>query len=173
MTRLLYDTQTSTLRPYPRADDEPVIGLDPRYLEMVVIQQPEPAYDPATEQLQPTEAIDTTAQTVTRGWDVVPLPPPPPPAPDWIGFYDALIASTVYASVLGQATQSTELVAYMVALSAALADAKAGRPNIPAIQSAVDLVATTAQLSPADRAEIESLLLDANLDGVITLPPEP
>ncbi|MFZ9848948.1 MAG: hypothetical protein ACO3FA_00870 [Vulcanococcus sp.] len=102
-----------------------------------------------------------------------PPPPPPPPAPDWIGFYDGLITSSVYASVLGQATQSTELVAYMVALSAALADAKAGRPNIPAIQSAVDLVATTAQLSPADRAEIESLLLDANLDGVITLPPEP
>jgi len=99
-----------------------------------------------------------------------PPEPPPPPAPDWIGFYDALIASIVYASVLGQATQSTELVAYMVALSAALADAKAGRPNVPAIQAAVDLVATTAQLSPADRAEIEALLAAANLSGVITLP---
>jgi hypothetical protein len=169
--KLLYDTITATLRPYPRDDDGPVIGLDPRYLEMVVSQDPQPSYDPATEQLQPTEVIDTTAQTVTRGWDVLPLPPPPPPAPDWIGFYDALISSTVYASVLGQATQSTELVAYMVALSAALADAKAGRPNIPAIQAAVDLVATTAQLTDDERDEIQAMLTAANLDDIITLPP--
>jgi hypothetical protein len=100
-----------------------------------------------------------------------PPPPPPPPAPDWIGFYDALISSTVYAIVLAQATQSTELVAYMVALSAALADAKAGRPNIPAIQAAVDLVASTAQLTDDERDEIQAMLAAANLDGIITLPP--
>lgn len=95
MARLLYDTLTATLRTYPRDDDGPVIGLDPRYLEMVVIQQPEPDYDPATQRLQPTEAIDTTAQTVSRGWDVVPLPPPPPapPEPDWDRFQSQLQTS--------------------------------------------------------------------------------
>lgn len=88
MTRLLYDTETATLRPYPRPDDEPVVGLDPRYLVMQLIQEPQPAYDPQAERLEPTEAIDLDALTVTRGWIIVPLDPPAPPEPaaDWLGF---------------------------------------------------------------------------------------
>ena len=88
MARLLYDTETATLRPYPRPDDEPVVGLDPRYISMALIQEKQPAYDPATERLEPTEVIDLTGATVTRGWEVLPLDPPPPPEPaaDWLGF---------------------------------------------------------------------------------------
>ena len=88
MARLLYDTQTATLRPYPRQDDEPIVGLDPRYLVMQLIQEAQPAYDPATERLEPDEVIDLDALTVTRGWAVLPLDPPPPPEPaaDWSGF---------------------------------------------------------------------------------------
>lgn len=88
MARLLYDQQTATLRPYPRPDDEPVVGLDPRYLSMALIQENQPDYDPAAEWLEPTEVIDLDAFTVTRGWAIVPLNPPPPPEPqaDWLGF---------------------------------------------------------------------------------------
>lgn len=102
MTRLLYDLLTSTLQPYPRADDEPVVGLEPRYLEMDVLQQPEPAYDPATQQLQPTEAIDTAARTVTRGWTVVELPPSVP-SPDWGRFKAAILSNTAINAALAQA----------------------------------------------------------------------
>ena len=169
MTRILYDTTTATLVRYPRDDDGPVIGLDPRYLDLALIQEAEPAHDPQTQRLEPTEAIDTDALTCTRGWSIVALPPPPAPAPDWIGFYDALIASSVYASVLGQATQSLELTAYLLPLVATLGDAKAGRPSIPAIQAAVDRVINTAVLTTADRTEIEALLTAANLGDVIIL----
>lgn len=121
MARLLYDTQTDTLQPYPRADDEPVVGLDPRYLEMDVIQQPEPQFDPETERLEPTETIDTEAQTVTRGWSVVALPPPPP-APDWITFKTTALNSTSLNAILAEAYQSIPVAAGALAPALLLAE---------------------------------------------------
>jgi hypothetical protein len=88
--KLLYDTIAATVKPYPRLDDQSVIGLDPRYLEMDVIQRSKPAYDILTQQLTPTEAIDVNARTVTRDWSIGPLPPAPPPFADYAGFEDAL-----------------------------------------------------------------------------------
>ena len=88
--KLLYDTTTATLCPYPRQDDEPVVGLDARYLEMVLLQEPQPTYDPATEQLTPAEVIDLNARTVTRGWQIAPLPVPAP-TPDWATFRGGLL----------------------------------------------------------------------------------
>lgn len=88
MARLLYDTETAALRPCNRDDDEPIVGLDPRYLVMQLIQEAQPDYDPQTERLGPTEVIDLTGATVTRGWQIHPIEPPAPPepAPDWLGF---------------------------------------------------------------------------------------
>jgi hypothetical protein len=92
--KLLYDTITATLKPYPRFDDGSVVGLDSRYLEMVVIQQPKPPYDILTQQLTPTEVVDVNARTVTRDWSIGPLPPAPPPFADYAGFEDALKSTT-------------------------------------------------------------------------------
>lgn len=35
--RILYDTTTASLVRYPRDDDGPVIGLDPRYLDLALL----------------------------------------------------------------------------------------------------------------------------------------
>jgi hypothetical protein len=72
--KALYNTQTSTILPWPRIDEEPVVGLDDHLLEMTVVQHDQPAYDPATQRLEKTEVIDVEAQTVTRGWSVVEVP---------------------------------------------------------------------------------------------------
>ena len=64
--KLLYDTTTAKLTPYPRSDDEPVVGLDPCYLVLGLIQQEKPDHDPATHYLRRTEAIDLNASQVTR-----------------------------------------------------------------------------------------------------------
>jgi hypothetical protein len=72
--KALYDTQTQKLLPWPRIDDEPVVGLSAHLLEMDVVQEEKPAYDPATQRLEKTEVIDAEAQTVTRGWSVVEVP---------------------------------------------------------------------------------------------------
>lgn len=127
MSRLLYDTTTSTLHPYPRQDDEPVVGLDPRYLEMELIQQEQPTYDPATEQLTTTEAIDLDARTVTRGWQVAPLPVPAP-TPDWATFRGGLLISPEVATLMATARQAG-CEPGVTALPVALEKAQGGDPG--------------------------------------------
>jgi hypothetical protein len=72
--KALYNTQNSAILPWPRIDEEPVIGLDAHLLEMTVVQEPQPAFDPATQRLEKTEVIDAEARTVVRGWSVVEVP---------------------------------------------------------------------------------------------------
>lgn len=76
--KLLYNISTQQLQPYPRDDDDEVIGLDPIYLVYTVIQNAEPAFDPAKHHLESRETVDYEAKTVTRGWDVVENTPMPP-----------------------------------------------------------------------------------------------
>ncbi len=74
--KLLYNTQTEELLNWPRIDEQSIEGLDTNLLEMTVIQESEPTFDSETEQLIGTETIDIEAQTVTRGWDIIPIPAP-------------------------------------------------------------------------------------------------
>ena len=107
MARILYDTQTATLRPYPRPDDEPVINLDPRYISLDLIQEAQPNYDPATQRPEPTEMIDLESLTVTRAWQLVDLPPPPPAA-DWLAFAGWLYQFPPIAAGMESARLSTD-----------------------------------------------------------------
>ena len=100
MTRILYDTTTAVLRPYPRADDDDVVGLDPRYLALWVIEEPQPDHDPGTHRLEPTEAINLEARSVTRGWQLVTVPPPTP-APDWERFQGDLQTANGFPAAWG------------------------------------------------------------------------
>lgn len=68
--KLLFHTPTQTLKPYPRADDEPVVGLSAEYEVFDVIQEPQPSFDATTHTCMATEAIDAQSKTVTRGWTV-------------------------------------------------------------------------------------------------------
>jgi hypothetical protein len=85
--KALYDTQTQKLLPWPRIDEEPVVGLAAHLLEMDVVQEDKPAYDPATQRLEKTEVIDTQARTVTRGWNVVEVPAPTMAAEEAVSAY--------------------------------------------------------------------------------------
>jgi hypothetical protein len=82
--KALYNTETNAVLPWPRIDNEPVVGLDAHLLEMDVVQEDKPAYDPATQRLEKTEVIDTDTRTVTRGWSVVEVPAPTFTATDWV-----------------------------------------------------------------------------------------
>lgn len=68
--KLLYNTTTETTQPYPRADEAAVIGLDPLYVPVDVIDDPAPEYDPATQLIEQTVAVDLAVGTLTRGWTV-------------------------------------------------------------------------------------------------------
>lgn len=90
MTKLLYNPVTDTISRYPRADDDPVMGLDPALLVMDEVIADKPTIDPATRYLERETVIDTTALTITRGWRVVDRPPAPP-EPKWQQFQVALL----------------------------------------------------------------------------------
>lgn len=121
MPRLLYDTETATLQPYPRDDDEDVVDLDPRYLSLTLTQQPQPEHDPTTHRLEPTEVIDLQALTVTRDWQLVPIPPPPP-TPDWATFKATALNSDTLNQIQGAAYQTAPVAAGSLAAALLLAD---------------------------------------------------
>jgi hypothetical protein len=95
---VLYDTQTERIRDYPRADDEPVEQLDPRYLVLRVVREPEPEPAPG-QQISETRTVDLEALEWRWGWSVVDLPPPVPPA-DWRMFKRTLLAHPAINALL-------------------------------------------------------------------------
>jgi hypothetical protein len=117
MTRLLFDRNTGALLPYPRQDDEPVVGLDRTAAYVVeVVREPEPdEYDPTTHYLQPLEPViditfpdsDDVNGTATYGWELVPIVTPTP-APDWAGFQAELLQSANFAAARIGARQALE-----------------------------------------------------------------
>lgn len=170
MPRLLYDTLTSTLQPYPRADDEPVIGLDPRYLTLAVIQHPEPEHDPTTHRLNPTEAIDLEALAVTRDWQLVEMPPPAP-APDWATFRGMLLISEAVAAVMATA-RAAGCEPGVTALPVALERAQAG--DVAEFAACWTLVGTAGQATAEMIAGIAAIAQACHLPAefIAALQPE-
>lgn len=72
--KILFHTPTQYLKSYPRADEEPVIGLDPDYDTFDLIQEAQPSHNPTTQYITATEVIDTAIKTVTRGWQIHAFP---------------------------------------------------------------------------------------------------
>ena len=70
MQKKLYNLQTMELFPYPRIDDEPIVGRDPNLVTVEVIKSPRPDYDPATQTLEKTETPEVVAGTYTYGYTV-------------------------------------------------------------------------------------------------------
>lgn len=96
----LLDTETGKVRDYPRHDDEPVAGLDPRYEVLRIVREPKPEHDPATHSLSETRTIDREAGEWRWGWNLQPLPPLPP-RPDWRTFKRTLLAHPAINVLLG------------------------------------------------------------------------
>ena len=106
----LYDTQTQKLLPWPRIDEQPVVGLAAHLLEMDVVQEDQPAYDNATQRLEKTEVIDAEARTVVRGWSVVEVPAPTFTPADWVdqqGFAGNRSTTMLYLKLQLDATGKT------------------------------------------------------------------
>jgi len=135
--KLIYDTINQTLLPWPRIDDEPVIGLEPHLLEMTVIQEDEPTYDLATEVLEQTQVIDTTAKTVTRGWNVVDRP---------LTFYSA--EEWLNAQGVGGARQPTLLY-----LRQSLAAASKESPLLNSLEQYLQMILGLYATDPSPRAD--------------------
>ena len=169
MDRALLDLQTGQVVPYPRADSEPVVGLDPRYSVLSIVRAAEPEYDPATQQLTPNRAV--VGDEWRWGWTVEDLPPPQDPGPDYVRFYNELIASNVYAGVVSMPDKTGDQAFAATVFATAALEANNGRVNPPAFQSAILLLLSQIQLTTEDMAELQALMNATGLSAVYSLVP--
>jgi len=170
-TKALWDLVNNRLVQYPRYDDEPVVGLDTnRYVVLNVVRNSQPAYDPLTDYLVPTEALDLDALTYTYGWTVEPLPPP---GPDYGSFYAALLVSSVYQAVLAEVLSavSPAPAGALAVFVSAMQDCLSGRANPAAMQQSIWLLLSQLNPSEENLGELQQMLEDANLDGIYVLTP--
>ena len=95
--------------------------------------------------------------------------PPLPPIPDYVTFWDALLASTVYGSIRTQSMASLPMNTLATEFIALLGDAKAGRANEAAIQASMSAVFSTGTFTEADAAEFTAALAVGLLDDIYSL----
>ena len=98
-----------------------------------------------------------------------PAPAPPAPGPDYIGFWDALTASTIYAAIREQSFISLPMNTLATELIALLGDAKAGRANETAIQASMGAILATNTFTEVQLAELQTSLVAGHLDSIYTL----
>jgi hypothetical protein len=98
-----------------------------------------------------------------------PAPAPPPPAPSYTAFWDALIASSVYASIRTQSMASLPMNTLATEFIALIGDAKAGRANEAAIQASMSAVFATGTFTEDDAEEFTEALAVGYLDDIYSL----
>lgn len=85
-------------------------------------------------------------------------------------FYDELLISTLYQEIRAQAAQSLPLTLACTEFIAAFGDAKAGRPNINAIQACLNNILDSASLDNDQIADLRTLMQDCGLLNLFILP---
>ena len=88
---------------------------------------------------------------------------------NYLVFWDALMASTVYGSIRQQSFVSLPVNTLATEFIALLGDAKAGRPNEAAIQASIDAILTTGTFTENQLVELAEALEAGKLDGIYTV----
>ena len=121
----------------------------------------------------PAESNGTSAWTEYQAWlDEGNTPEPyvaPALGPDYLAFWDALMVSTVYASIREQSFVSLPMNTLATEFIALLGDAKAGRANEAAIQQSMDAILATGTFTEVQLAELQTSLVAGHLDSIYTL----
>ena len=92
------------------------------------------------------------------------------PQPDYLAFWDALMVSTVYASIREQSFVSLPMNTLATEFIALMGDAKTGRASEPAIQQSMGAILSTGTFTADHLTELQAALETGNLDGIYTLP---
>ena len=90
--------------------------------------------------------------------------------PDYVAFYQSLLASSVYHAVLTQPA-TADLARAMVVFVSAIQDCMAGRESRPAMQGAIWLLLSQIPLDMAHAAELTGLMQQHHLAGAYQLQP--
>ena len=111
------------------------------------------------------QTIPLTAEEITE----LQSRPVPPPPPSYTAFWDALIASSVYASIRTQSMASLPMNTLATEFIALLGDAKAGRPNEAAIQASIAAILSTGTFDEEDLAEFAETLVAGQLNDIYAI----
>lgn len=96
---ILWDTIEEKTIKYPRNDDEPVVGLDPRYQALKVIRDAAPTEIPEGMKIEQIIYTDFDAGEYHYGWKIVPVEPQIEP-PNWSRFKNSLLIHPEINSML-------------------------------------------------------------------------
>jgi hypothetical protein len=99
----------------------------------------------------------------------LPAPAPAPPGPDYLAFWDALMVSTVYASIREQSFTSLPMNTLATEFIALIGDAKAGRANEAAIQQSMGAILATGTFTAVQLTELQTALVAGHLDDIYAL----
>lgn len=153
----------------PTAEDLAPYGVFP-----VMLADP-PSYEPSTHRLE-TRPPEEVNGIWLQQWQIVELTPEEQEQwqrvnhpPDYQGFYDALIASSVYQTISAKATLFQPLLAASTEFIPAFADAKAGNPNPEAIRMTVWKLMYWLQPSAEEIEMLQQMLSEHNLAGLYPL----
>jgi hypothetical protein len=165
---ILANQETGEERPNPRNDGGPVVGIQhPPWVLLRVIREPIP--DVTENQVaKPIKIKDFTAATLTHSWEIEQLPPP---GPDYQGFYDALIASQVYTTVVTSPGKTGDQAAAMTVFLGAIQETKNNKENRTALQMAIWILLSQINLSQDGYNELQRLIDQHNLSGLYQLQP--
>ncbi len=158
---VLLDTETGRIRNYPRRDEEPVEGLDPRYEVLRIVRETAPQYDPATHSLSDTRTIDREAGEWRWGWAVAPLLPVPP-SPEWRTFKRTLLAHPAIRTLLSGA-MSEDLTAALSLPTTLLLTAATNAADPDDFRSAWVALRRRGLVSPELLQEVRTLALMLHL----------
>jgi hypothetical protein len=96
----------------------------------------------------------------------LPAPPPPPPGPDYLAFWEALMSSSVYASIREQSFTSLPMNTLATEFIALIGDAKAGRPNETLIQQSIIAILETGTFTEEHLIELQEALEVGHLENI-------
>jgi hypothetical protein len=154
------------------AADPVAFEQEPFYLFQVYPTE-SPVIDLNTQTLNKIAEFDEFTQRWVVAWLTVDLSPEEiaarelanAPGPNWVGFYDAILISSIYQAVVqkGMLPGNTGLSTSIALLANTLTEANNGRPNVGALQASMSLVLMNAQPTAEEVTELHDLAVLYNL----------
>ena len=155
---------------FPRNPSEETLAA---YNVFPVVEQPTPDYNPATQDLNQLDPTFVGVQWL-QTWQITDASGEQISAriranADYLAFWDALMVSTVYASIREQSFVSLPMNTLATEFIALIGDAKAGRANEAAIQQSMGAILATGTFTEEQLGELGAALVAGNLDGIYAL----
>lgn len=102
-------------------------------------------------------------------FNIPPKSTSPVKLPNYLKFWDTLIASSFYQVLRTKALNSLQITVVCTEFVAALSDAKIGRGNPQAIQNCIWLLMMATTFTESELLELNNLLINSNLSEIYTL----